>query len=391
VSATRMNTATPASRWSVLFAPRTLWVTAFFLLWTIQAALYGLVLYHRRRGTQDAISLQESLLIGAVDWYIWAALCLLCFWIAYRLPLERYRPGTLIPLLGLIAVAVTAARAVIDQGITILFGWDDWTLVERLIATLPGRLILVVFFLSAGYAVDYVRRHRERELQAARLQAELSAAQLQMLKVQLQPHFLFNTLHAISSLMYIDVAAADRMLVRLSEMLRRTLQTMDAQTVTVSEELGFLEPYLEIEQIRLGDRLQVEMDVRPGTLTALVPHLVLQPLVENAIRHGIFPKLTGGRLRVEIHLEGGDLLLVVRDDGVGLRGGRAAAAGGGVGLANTRERLRHLYGDAASVTLEAGAEGGVVVSVRLPAEFADAPPDARSAPRPVDEEIAASA
>jgi two-component system, LytTR family, sensor kinase len=359
--------------WSVTTAPRRFWWGIFFAVWTIQVGLYAFATYYRRRGTVDPMSVSEALFVAAIDWYLWAAICLLCFWIARKLPLEKHGVRFLAIALASISAGITLARGVLDQGIAALLGWAPMTLLDRVIPTLPGRWIFILLFFGVGYAIEYIRLHREREVKAANLRAELANAQLQMLKVQLQPHFLFNTLNAISSLMYIDVEAADRMLVRLSELLRRTLQTMEAQQVTLAEEISFIEPYLEIERIRLSHRLTVEMRIAPGTNSALVPHLILQPLVENAIRHGIFPKLQGGTLVIASEARENDLVLTVEDDGVGL-GDESPNGCAGVGLANTRERLRHLYGDAFRFTIENREERGVRVRIRLPLEFSSTSP-----------------
>ena len=182
--------------------------------------------------------------------------------------------------------------------------------------------------------------------------------------MQLNPHFLFNTLHAISSLMHKDVDAADRMLTRLSDLLRHALESTNTQVVPLREELEFLQRYLEIEQTRFGLRLAVRFDIAPDTLEAEVPNLVLQPLVENAIRHGIEPLASAGQIELYARRETGMLLLQVRDNGKGLPPGSALEEG--VGLANTRARLQQLYG--AGHRLDAGnrPEGGFAVRITIP-------------------------
>ncbi len=359
--------------WSVLDAPRGLWWGVFLLIWTLQVGLYAFATYYVQRGSANPLSPADALVTAAYDWYLWALVCLLCFGIASRLPLERYSTAFLLPALAVAAAVVTLARGVVDHLASLVFGWPPFPLLDRLIQTLPGRYIFVLSFFLIGYGIDYIRRHRERERKAMLLREQLASAQLHMLKVQLHPHFLFNTLHAISSLMYIDVAAADRMLLRLSDLLRRTLQMMDAQKVTLAEEITFLEPYLEIEQTRLAHRLNVEMRIAPGTLPALVPHLVLQPLVENAVRHGIFPKLGGGTLLLETAIVQQRLVLVVEDDGVGLPEGSSDGAVG-VGLANTRQRLDQLYGGSFRLTVEDRSSGGVRVQIEIPLELSELPP-----------------
>jgi LytS/YehU family sensor histidine kinase len=183
------------------------------------------------------------------------------------------------------------------------------------------------------------------------------------LKTQLQPHFLFNTLHSISSLNYDDPKAANRMLARLSSLLRLTLEKDSAQEVSLKEELEFLQHYLEIEQIRLGDRLTIKMDIAPETLDARVPNLLLQPIVENAIRHGIAPYSTPGQISIAARRDTHSLCLEVSDNGPGLAG---KSVGSGVGLPNTRERLYQLYAKDARLELANRENGGLVVRVLLP-------------------------
>jgi LytS/YehU family sensor histidine kinase len=181
--------------------------------------------------------------------------------------------------------------------------------------------------------------------------------------MQLNPHFLFNTLHAISSLMHRDVEAAERMLVQLSDLLRRALESTDTQEVPLREELDFLSRYAEIEQARFGERLKIEMNIAPDALDALVPNLVLQPLLENAIRHGIEPHARAGRVQVIAKRDGESLHLEVRDNGGGIVNGKVAE---GVGLSNTRARLKQLYFERHDFELGNIGNGGVSVRIRLP-------------------------
>jgi LytS/YehU family sensor histidine kinase len=215
--------------------------------------------------------------------------------------------------------------------------------------------------------VLYYRRYREREQAAEQLARGLSEARLQALKMQLQPHFLFNTLNAISALIPDEAKPARRMIARLGDLLRVTLEHEETQEVTLREELAFLEPYLEIEQARLEDRLTVVMNIAPETLDALVPHLMLQPLVENAIRHGIAARIEPGRVEISSSREPADRLqLEIRDDGRGLNGDGGVSSRRGVGLTNIRSRLEQLYGGGHHFKLENQAAGGVLVQINLP-------------------------
>lgn len=221
-------------------------------------------------------------------------------------------------------------------------------------------------FLGVYYAFDYYRKYRERETRASRLEARLANAQLQALRMQLHPHFLFNTLHSVSMLNLTDVDAANRVLVKLSELLRMTLETSDEQEVPLEDELVFLDRYLEIESIRFADRLEVTWDVEEGAGDALVPNLVLQPLVENAIRHGIAPSSMSGRLAIRARVEDDDLILEVEDDGEGPPPGWDPATDVGVGIANVRDRLERLYGARGRFEFERPETGGLIARIVLP-------------------------
>jgi sensor histidine kinase YesM len=231
---------------------------------------------------------------------------------------------------------------------------------------LQQNLLMYAAIVGILYAFDYYRKYREHEVKASQLEARLAQAQLQALKMQLHPHFLFNTLHAISTLVHKDPEAADRMIARLSDLLRLSLESAGVQEVTLKRELDFLERYLEIEQIRFGDRLKVQMEIAPEVLDAMVPNFILQPLVENAVRHGIAPRATPGRIELFAKRENGQLQLQVRDDGPGLSDGQQQALKSGVGLSNTRARLQQLYGAAHSFELSNAETGGLVVSLTIP-------------------------
>ncbi|MEN8376468.1 MAG: histidine kinase [Gemmatimonadota bacterium] len=252
---------------------------------------------------------------------------------------------------------------------------------------------LATYWVMVGgyYAFEFYKRYREEELRAARMRAHLTEARLNALRTELNPHFLFNTLNAISGLVRrSENEAAVRMLARLGDLLRMTLERGGDHRVPLEQELELLRVYLEIERVRFHDRLSVEMDVDRNALDGMVPTLILQPLVENAVRHGIAPRLGAGRIRVGAERRNGELVLEVADSGAGFQGdgGRtpdpgaasvAAAATdadggdmerneGGVGLTNTRERLAELYGERAVLSLGVAPEGGGLVRLVLPYE-----------------------
>lgn len=213
--------------------------------------------------------------------------------------------------------------------------------------------------------LDYQDVLRARTLRAARLETQLALAQFQALRAQLHPHFLFNALNAISALIQNDAARADRMLARLSELLRLAIDTAATPEVRLIDEIEFVKRYLEIEQMRFGDRLDVSIDVAADTYDALVPNMVLQPLVENAVRHGVAPSPQPGRVDISAAREGSRLAIVVRDTGAGIPASAPNEARGGIGLRTTRERLSQLYGSAQELAL-VNVPGGFETRVVLP-------------------------
>jgi sensor histidine kinase YesM len=234
--------------------------------------------------------------------------------------------------------------------------------------------------LGVEHALRYYRGYQERqqhalrlELQAAELKTQLVRAQLSALSMQLQPHFLFNTLNAVMVLVRQRKAAeAEEMLGRLSDLLRRVLDGSDTHEVPLRQELDYLEQYLAIERVRFQDRLRIVVRTDPSVLDAKVPYMGLQPIVENAIRHGIGRRSSAGMIRITAQRSGDAVRIQVQDDGPGLAAG---AHEDGIGLTNTRERLRQLYGDAGSIALENVAPGGAVATMMLPYRPACAPPD----------------
>jgi sensor histidine kinase YesM len=229
-------------------------------------------------------------------------------------------------------------------------------------------LIVLIF-----HSIGYYHRYREGELKASQLESMLAQAQLQSLKMQLHPHFLFNTLHSISALLHTDVEAARRMIVRLGDFLRLTLENSGTQEVSLGQEMEFLKGYLDIESVRFQDRLTVRMDVDPQALEINVPNLILQPIVENAIRHGIAPRSTPGLIEILARRENGLLHIEVRDNGPGLPVNHSSIKlfKGGLGLANTRARLDQLYGASHRFELENNPAGGLTVTLEVPSKAAN--------------------
>lgn len=250
-------------------------------------------------------------------------------------------------VLGMSApVAGTVARQLPTATMTVF--WKYWVMI------------------GVYYAFDYHRRFRERQQHAAELERSLVEARLEALRMQLQPHFLFNTLHTVSMLNLESPVEANRVLSRLSELLRMALDRQGEQEVRLVEELEFIRRYLDIEAVRFEDRLVTDIRVPAELFDAYVPNLVLQPLVENAVRHGLAPRREPGRIAVEARLTGDVLVLQVADDGPGLEPAGGPVEGRGIGIENTRKRLTALYGDAGSLRLRSSPGGGMRAVVALP-------------------------
>ncbi len=252
----------------------------------------------------------------------------------------------------IVAIVKVRAEGFVRQW---LFGVSPYLLINNLAL----QMLIYWALVGVAHALDTYGRSRQ---QAAEIEERLGRAQLELLRTQLQPHFLFNALNAIAELVHEDPERADRMIGRLSDLLRSTLEAGHRQFVTLDEEIGLVESYLRIQEARFGDRLRVRIDVAPDCRAASVPHLLLQPIVENAIQHGVAPRVGGGTVRISASRTGGALEVRIADDGVGLKG----EAIPGIGMTNTRARLESLYGSAASFDLSATPGGGAVARIVVP-------------------------
>ena len=285
-------------------------------------------------------------------WYAWALFTPAIIWLARRFRFERQAWHTSLP----VHLVGTTAFTVAHVGVMTSVRWWLWLGEPKGAFIWPQyfKMTLLQYFdwasitywaiVGLSLAATYYHESQDRALKASQLETRLVEAQLHTLQRQLQPHFLFNTLHAISALMHKDVDQADRMITRLGELLRLTLEKVGVAEVRVRDEIEFLEKYLQIEQTRFQDRLAVNFEVQPETLDAKVPTLLLQPLVENAIKHGISPRPGQGTIDIRVRREGDTLRMEVRDNGGGLSFDALTALQKGVGLSNTHARLKHHYG-----------------------------------------------
>lgn len=332
------------------------------------------------------VSWRQAVRFGLSFWSLWLVFLPAVAWLSLRFPIERKRLVRNLTLHVLACLLVAGTSRVTIHSTP----WMSPPLQRSAAPGPPGRPrnvppgppIAFDAFLGLRVAMDVLvyasvvgvcaaitnfRSSQERERRAAELAASLSRAQLQALRMQINPHFLFNTLHAISGLVYVNPRAADEMLGELSDLLRRSLDSMEEQEIPLGEELEFIGGYISLEQKRFGERLRVEQKVPDELRSALVPALLLQPLVENAIRHGIEPRRGPGRITLEARQEDQHLHLIVEDDGRGLS--NAAPEGAerrGIGIANTRARLQGLYGRDHSFALGKAEPHGCRVEIRLP-------------------------
>ncbi|HET9704444.1 MAG TPA: histidine kinase [Vicinamibacterales bacterium] len=303
-----------------------------------------------------------TLTMAATEWYVWAAFTPVVAWLARRFRMSRRQwwRALILAAAGLPAAFFKVTFTRILRG---PIGADEYFQ----ITTLVGQYLIYWAIIVVTHAWLYYRESQQRALQTSQLEALLAETRLQMLRMQLQPHFLFNTLNTIAELVHERPDAAERMIAGLSHLLRETLHAGLVDRVPLKQELELLGRYVDIQRARFGERLEVRVTVHDGAEAALVPSLLLQPLVENAIRHGIGARAGAGHIDVDAARDSASLRITVADDGRGLPAG---APREGLGLANSRERLRTLYGDTATLAVEPRLEGGVMVRLSMPWETA---------------------
>lgn len=356
-----------------------IWSFCLITLMTLVSAGMNYVSYANFK--DHPMGFPDVLLKQVIWWYPWMLVVPLIVLFAQRFPLDRHTwersllmhvPASVLFSLAHLTLFLTMCWVIGGKMWTEVSGdksysetiWIYWTSPTKVNFHL--RVLIYIAIVMFSHAMDYYRRFENRELEASRLEAQLATAQLHALEMQLHPHFLFNTLNSISALLHRDVGAADEMLQKLIRFLHLTLQNSGVQEVTLRRELEFLKYYLEIEQVRFQDRLVVDVNVESDTLDAKVPNLIMQPIVENAIRHGIAPRAAAGRIEIRANRENGRVQLKVRDNGPGLPSRESAREG--IGLSNTRMRLQQVYGERFSFDLKNAPGGGVEVTLNLPYE-----------------------
>jgi two-component system LytT family sensor kinase len=369
---------TPPVRWVFLAA------TVLGLFSTLQA--YRLTMLSMKNGA--SIEVGHLLILNLVFWYVPALLTSPVFRLAhkFRASAQNWVKPVLVHTLAAFVFSFVHLGAMLL--VRTMF-WADAgkapsvpysTFVQSMyLKNLDWLLMTYAAIVGMSYALAFNRESQGRAIKAVQLETRLVEARLQTLQAELHPHFLFNTLHAISTLIHSKPDAADRMISRLSDLLRLTFDRSGAAGVSLQEELEFLQKYLEIEQTRFQDRLSVRFDIAPDALDAEVPRLILQPLVENAIKHGVSPRSGPGLVQIAAQRQGDALWLEVRDDGVGLTTAARSRLNAGVGLSNTRDRLECLYGARHRLDFSEGANG-LAVRIEIPFHSAPSGTDA-AAPR----------
>jgi two-component system LytT family sensor kinase len=356
------------------------WISYFFI-WTAvglffasESALWGHYIF------KSPVTWNQALATNLSFYYIWACIAPLVLWLGKRFRFER--GGRVLSVLVHLptSVLLSTIQLLIAEIVAQSFSSEPLQLyaafkaIERtFVVYFHINLLTYWAILGIGYGRDYYRKYRDREVRAAHLQAQLTSAQLQALKMQLHPHFLFNTFNTISSLMHKNVDDADSVLARLGDLLRYSLRTVGVQEVTLREELDFLQRYLEIEKARFEDRLKVKFTVDPDVLDFKVPNLILQPLVENAIRYAVAPRASGGCIEISAREVIGSLRIAVLDDGPGLPPEYDRRTHEGVGLRNSRASLEQLYGEHHRFILSNKSPRGLEVAMVIPIRTSGSP------------------
>lgn len=345
------------------------------VLFTAAGTLFGLQFYISNAQLGGTSPLSAFVLDQILFWYTWGMLLPLILWLSRRVPILPARWGRALAAHALIGVLVAYLHAavyiILYHAFSQLFEgtpFSSESVIEGLFRlNMPMRVANYFLIVAGIFALDFYQRYVDRALTTSRLEAELAQAKVQMLRMQMHPHFLFNALHAIAGLVRAgERPQAVKMISGLSELLRAALDTGNEQRIPLRREMDFVRRYLEIEQVRFSDRLVVAFDIDPGTEDELVPNLVIQPLVENAVNHGIANRAGAGSIGITSRRINGAVRIDVTDDGRGLPAGWDLGRDAGIGLRNTRERLAHLYGDEGRLEVTGLPAGGVRASVAIP-------------------------
>ncbi|MEO8665132.1 MAG: histidine kinase [Ignavibacteria bacterium] len=348
-----------------------------FFVWSLLAVFFVTQNFIYSINTDKPFDWGQALSYRLSSYWIWALLTPLVLLIADKYKLEKkYFPKNILMLL-FFGILISVFQSFMT--IFLFFAFSPYSVKPPigLLAQLGNAKFGVMggsfdsFFmyciiLSIIYSFDYYKKNREQQYNLSQLESKLAQAELQSLKMQLQPHFLFNSLHAISTLMHRDADAADKMITRLSDLLRISLDNIGVQEVTLKDELEFLEQYIEIQKIRFQDTLTVNMNIAPETLNVMVPNLILQPIVENAFKHGVEMKSSKRIIDISSALNNGTLELKVQDNGPGINNNSGSIVKEGVGLNNTRARLDQIYGKDYEIIFKDAEKGGLLVCVNIP-------------------------
>jgi len=354
----------PWARWLIIWG-----------VWTLIGLVFTGQFYFSMYRSDRPVEWSYAVYLQLTWAYLWALMTPIILWVAGRFPIERQHWGRNLSVHVLASLILSTVVTwsghlllYLNYGYRVGRPYPVDRAVRFVVENFSEGIGIYLLIAIITYAVSYYNRYRKGELRAMQLEAQLSQAQLQALKMQLQPHFLFNTLHSISALLSRDTDKARTMITRLGDFLRLTLENNGMQEVTLQQEIEFLRCYLEIERIRFQDRLTTSVEIDPAALDSKVPNLILQPIVENAIRHGIAPRSTPGLINIQAKQENGLLRIEVRDNGPGLPVNRKDdnLFTKGVGLANTQTRLERLYGASHRFELINDPGGGLVVTLEIP-------------------------
>ncbi len=341
-------------------------------MWTIVALFFSSQVFMMYYSERQPIPYARAFLVQASACYLWALATPLVLWLARRFRIDRQNWLRKVVLHFLFSLALISALISLHFVVYMLLSGRAGSITPLrlfgyLYPNLDRWLLVYWFIFLMSHAFNYYNSYRKGELKASQLRTQLVQSQLEALKMQVQPHFLFNTLHSISALLSKDTEGARKMITRLGDFLRLTLENSGSMEVTLKQEIEFLNGYLEIERIRFQDRLTTEIKIDPEMLDVRVPNLILQPIVENAMRHAI-GNSRAGHVEISAFPNNGALHIEVKDNGPGLIADRTCEArrGKGLGLANTQARLVGLYGTAASFEMTNRDSGGLIVSIEIP-------------------------